>query len=87
MSASLPYCVHQRVQRRYRLAAEAATSVEWMLPSTQNAGFSAAGPGRGVGDRQHPDVAALVALADRFDRRRARDARARAPCRISVSSA
>ncbi len=26
------------------------------------------GSGRGVGDGQHPDVAALVALADRFDR-------------------
>ena len=43
-----------------------------MLPSTQNAGFSLAGPVARVGDGQHPDVAAFVALADRFDRDEAR---------------
>ena len=31
-------------------------------------GLFGGGTGRGVGDRQHPDVAAFVALADRFDR-------------------
>ena len=54
-------------------AADAATSVAWMLPSTQNAGLSAAGPVVGVGHRHHPDVAALVALADRLPSRRDAD--------------
>ena len=50
------------------MAADAATSVAWMLPSTQNAGLSAAGPVAVLVTVDDPDVAALVALADRFER-------------------
>ena len=50
-------------------------------------GLVRGGAGRGVGDGHHPDVAALVALADRLDRRRVRGCSRANACRSSVSSA
>ena len=67
------------VRHRFRTASPAcagstgsrptpATSVAWMLPSTQNAGLSAAGPVAALVTVDDPDVASFVALADRLDR-------------------
>ena len=57
-----------------------------MLPSTQNAGFSAAGPVAALVTVSDPDVAAFVALADRLDRDELGMLGANA-CKKSVSSA
>ena len=61
---------------------DAVSSPAWMLPSSQNAGLSAAAPVAVLVAVDQPDVAPLVALADALEREELRAGAAAKPFRM-----